>query len=134
LEAVTALVKSRKKLPAKLTRSSKIYKTIINAIQAKKGEDVVSLDLRKVNESVADFFIICSATSTTQIRAIAEHVDVKVNEVLGERPFRKEGLTISQWIIIDYVNIVVHIMQPNTRQFYRLEEMWSDADAQGYSL
>lgn len=134
MEAVTALVKSRKKLPAKLTRSSKIYKTIINAIQAKKGEEIVSLDLRKVNESVADFFIVCSATSTTQIRAIAEHVDVKVNEVLGERPFRKEGLTASQWIIIDYINIVVHIMQPNTRQFYRLEEMWSDADAHAHSL
>lgn len=134
MEAITALAKSRKKLPVKLTKSSKIYKTIISAIQAKKGEDIVSLDLRKVNESVADFFIICSATSTTQIKAIAEHVEVKVNEILGERPYKQEGFTGLQWVIIDYVNIVVHVMQPNTRQFYRLEEMWSDADAQAHSL
>lgn len=133
MEAINALAKNRKKSPVKLTKSSKIYKTIIDAIQSKKGEDILSLDLRKVNESVSDFFIICSATSTTQVKAIAEYIDVKVNEVLGERPYHKEGFASMQWIIMDYINIVVHIMQPNTRQFYRLEEMWSDAEAQAYS-
>ena len=87
----------------------------------------MSLDLRKIPEAVADFFIICEATSTTQVRAIADFVEVQVKQHCGELPYRHEGMHAAQWVLVDYVNIVVHIFHPETRKFYRLEEMWSDA-------
>ncbi len=112
---------------AKITRNSKIFKTIIQAIQDKKGEHIVSLDLRKIPEAVSDFFIICSASSTTQVKAIAEAVEDSVGTACSETPYRHEGYQASQWILVDYVNVVVHVMQNEPRQFYGLEEMWSDA-------
>lgn len=112
---------------ARLTRSSKIFKSIIHAIQEKKGEKIVSMDLRKIPEAVSDFFVICSAGSTTQVKAIADSVEEQVRKVCGENPYKHEGHQAAQWILIDYVNVVVHIMQGEPRSFYRLEEMWSDA-------
>lgn len=112
---------------AKISRSSKIFKTIIQAIQQKKGEHIISLDLRKIPEAVSDFFIICSATSSTQVKAIAESVEEKVSTACNETPYKHEGYQASQWVLVDYVNIVVHVMQHEPRQFYRLEDMWSDA-------
>lgn len=125
-----ALLANRKKKSAgasRLTRNSKIFKTIIKAIQDKKGGDIVSLDLRKIQEAVADFFIVCKAGSHTQVRAIAEHVEQQVKEKAGESPYHHEGYNKLQWVLIDYVNVVVHIMMPESRKFYKLEEMWSDA-------
>ena len=113
---------------ARLTRNSKIFKTIIQAIQEKKGENIVSLDLRQIPEAVADFFVICEANSTTQVKAIADYVEEQVQEHTGEQPFKHEGFTAQQWILVDYVNVVVHVFQPETRQFYSLEDMWSDAE------
>lgn len=124
-----ASLTNRKKSAARLTKSSKIIKTIIAAIQEKKGEHIISLDLRKINEAVADFFIICEAGSQPQIRAIADHVEHLVKEKCGEHPYHHEGFQQLQWVLIDYVNVVVHVMQPETRKFYRLEEMWSDGAA-----
>ena len=111
---------------ARITRNSKIFKTIIHAIQEKKGENIVSLDLRKINEAVADFFIICEAKSHTQIKAIADSIEAEVNKACGEQPYKQEGRQSFLWVLIDYVNIVVHIMQPESRGFYKLEEMWND--------
>jgi ribosome-associated protein len=84
------------------------------------------LDLHKVHEAVADFFIICEAKSQVQIKAIANEVEEEVRKYCGEPPYRHEGLQALKWVLIDYVNIVVHIFQPETRKFYKLEEMWSD--------
>ena len=112
---------------ARLTRNSKIFKTIIQAIQQKKGENIVSLDLHKIPEAVTDFFVICEATSTTQVKAISDFIETQVQDDCGEKPFRHEGVQTAQWIIIDYVNVVIHVMQPEARKFYKLEEMWSDA-------
>lgn len=127
MEQLASLTNRKKKSAARLTKNSKIIKTIIAAIQEKKGEHIVSLDLRKINEAVADFFIICEASNQPQIRAIAENVEDRVREKCGEAPYHHEGLQKLHWVLIDYVNVVVHIMQPETRKFYRLEEMWSDA-------
>ncbi|MGI8951941.1 MAG: ribosome silencing factor [Chitinophagaceae bacterium] len=110
----------------KLTRSSKIFKTIIKAIQDKKGENIVSLDLRKIPEAVADFFLVCEASSNIQIKAIADFIEQQVKTVCSELPYKQEGYKGLQWVLLDYVNIVVHIMQPEVRKFYQLEEMWSD--------
>lgn len=122
------MLSSRKKnTVTRLTRNSKIFKAIINAIHDKKGEKIISLDLRKIPEAVADFFIICEANNTTQLKAIADSVENEVRDNCQERPYKHEGRQALQWILIDYVNIVVHIMLPEQRKFYQLEEMWSDA-------
>lgn len=123
------LLENRKKAPAKLAKNSKLFKSIIKAIQDKKGEDIVSLDLRKIPESVADFFIICTAGSSPQCKAIADNIEYLVYENCGENPFKQEGYQSLQWILLDYVNVVIHIMQPTARQFYKLEDMWSDGEA-----
>lgn len=121
------VLKSRKKTPTRLNRSSKIFKIIIKAIQEKKGENIVSLDLRKIPEAVADFFVICEASNNNQLKAIADNVEKMVKEECDETPYKHEGRTAEQWILIDYVNIVVHVMLPEPRKFYQLEELWSDA-------
>lgn len=122
-----------RKNAGRLTRNSKIFKAIINAIQEKKGEKIISLDLRKITEAVADFFIVCEASTNTQVKAIADYVETHVKEVLGEAPYRHEGHQGAHWILIDYVNIVVHVMQPETRKFYKLEEMWSDSEGEEHN-
>lgn len=134
MEQLASLTNRKKKgLPtgqasaARLTKNSKIIKTIIAAIQEKKGSSIISLDLRKINEAVADFFIICEASSSTQIRAIADNVESCVKEKCSENPYHHEGFQQLNWVLIDYVNVVVHVMLPDTRKFYNLEEMWSDA-------
>ena len=119
----------KKKSTVRLTKNSKLIKTIINAIQEKKGENIISLDLRKVNEAVADFFIVCEASNQPQVRAIADFVEHEMKEKCDEYPYRHEGMKNLQWVLIDYVNVVVHVMLAETRKFYKLEEMWSDAVA-----
>ncbi|HUS01076.1 MAG TPA: ribosome silencing factor [Chitinophagaceae bacterium] len=126
---LTVLANRKKNSHARLTRNSKIFKTIIHAIQEKKGEKIVSLDLRKIPEAVADFFIICEATNNTQLKAIADSVEFEVKKTCGELPYKHEGRQGEQWILIDYVNVVVHVMLEEPRKFYGLEEMWSDAPA-----
>ncbi len=124
------LASPKRQRAARITRNSKIFKTIIHAIQEKKGEHIVSLDLRKIHEAVADFFILCEAKSTTQVKAIAESVEELVAKTCHELPYKQEGKQALQWVLIDYVNIVVHVMQPETRKFYRLEEMWNDGKSE----
>ena len=126
MEQLAVLTNRKKKSAVRLTRNSKIIKTIIAAIQEKKGQHIASLDLRKINEAVADFFIICEAGNQPQIRAIAENVENKVKTKCDENPYRHEGYSNLQWVLIDYINVVVHIMLPENRKFYRLEEMWND--------
>lgn len=126
MENLVTSLQARKKAPQRLTRASKIFKTLLNAVQEKKGERVVSLDLRKIDEAVADFFILCEAGSPAQIRAIADNVEARLKDDLGERPYRREdGM---QWTLVDYVNIVLHIMHPEQRQFYDIESLWEDAE------
>ncbi|HWJ27935.1 MAG TPA: ribosome silencing factor [Flavisolibacter sp.] len=121
------ILANRKKGLARLNRNSKIFKTIIRAIQDKKGENIISLDLRKIPEAVADFFIICEASNQPQIRAISDSVEEQVKKNCGESPYHYEGKQNLHWVLIDYINVVVHIMTAETRKFYKLEEMWSDA-------
>jgi ribosome-associated protein len=137
LEQPVSLTNRKKKsLPAgqagskRLTKNSKIIKTIIAAILEKKGDNVICLDLRKIEEAVADFFIICEAGSQPQIRAIAGNIEDKVKEKCDENPYHHEGYQKLQWVLIDYVNVVVHVMLPENRKFYQLEELWSDGVAE----
>ena len=133
MEQLVLLATRKKKGHNRLSKSSKIIKTIIHAIQQKKGEDIISLDLRKIPEAVADFFIICEAGNQPQIRAISDYVEEQVKKKCKEIPYRHEGMKHLQWVLIDYINVVIHIMLPETRRFYKLEEMWSDAVADEHS-
>lgn len=127
MEPLSLLSIQKKSSATKLNKSSRLFKTIIKAIQEKKGENIVSLDLRKIHEAVADFFIICEAGNPQQIRAIGEFVEEEVKKNCDELAYKHEGYQALQWVLIDYVNIVVHIMLTGSRKFYQLEEMWSDA-------
>ncbi len=127
LNNLTLLEKRKKSTIARITRNSKLFKTIIRAIEEKKGERIISLDLKKIPEAVTDFFIICEANNPIQLKAIGDFVEEEVKKKCGESPYKHEGRQGEQWILIDYVNIVVHIMLPEPRRFYKLEEMWSDA-------
>jgi ribosome-associated protein len=122
------LLETRKRQTVtRITRNSKLFKTIIHAIQEKKGGKIVSLDLKKISEAVTDFFIICEASNPIQLKAIADFVEEEVKKKCGENPYKHEGRQGEQWILIDYVNVVVHVMLEEPRKFYKLEEMWNDA-------
>lgn len=134
MEHLTALKNRPKSSTPQITRNAKIFKTIIKAIQDKKGENIISMDLRKIHEATTDFFIICEANNTTQLKAIADNVEYEVKTNCSEWAYKSEGKTAAQWLLIDYINIVVHIMHPESRNFYRLEEMWSDEDTKMHDL
>lgn len=127
LNNLILLDKRKRQTVKRISRNSKLFKTIIHAIQEKKGENIVSLDLKKIQEAVTDFFIICEASNPTQLKAIADFVEEEVKKKCEESPYKHEGRQGEQWILIDYVNVVVHIMLPEPRKFYKLEEMWNDA-------
>ena len=126
MEKIISSLKSRTKSEVRLNRNSRLFKTIIKAIQDKKGENIVSLDLRKIDEAVSDFFILCEAQSNIQINAIASNVEEEVRLACEEKPFHTE--TGPLWTLVDYVNIVVHVFQREERKFYDLEGLWMDAE------
>ena len=104
-----------------------LIEKIIEAIQDTKGEDIKLLDLTKIENSAADYFIICSANSNTQVNAIAGNIEKKVRNELKNRPWHGEGTENAMWILVDYISVVVHIFQKHLREFYDLEDLWSDA-------
>ena len=110
----------------------KLTGTIIRAIQDKKGKNIVSLDLSKIDGAICSCFIVCNADSTTQVAAIAAGIEEQVSETLGEKVWRVEGQQNALWIAMDYVDVVVHIFQTELREFYKLEELWADAPATRY--
>ena len=110
----------------------KLIETIVNAIQDKKGKDIVSLDLSGFDGAICSHFVVCNADSTTQVAAISDSIEEKVHEVLGEWPWRVEGKQTGLWVAMDYVDVVVHIFQSELREFYRLEELWADAPIKKY--
>jgi ribosome-associated protein len=105
---------------------------IIESIQEIKGRNIVKLDLRRLNESPADVFIICEGTSTTQVKAISDNVQRRVRERMNVAPSNVEGERNALWICIDYFNIVVHVFHPEARIFYELEDLWGDATITEY--
>ncbi|MCG8578096.1 MAG: ribosome silencing factor [Flavobacteriales bacterium] len=104
--------------------------SIIDGIQDIKGKDIVVLDLSHLPNAVTDYFIICSGDSNTQVEGICNSVLKKTSKELKEKPWHKEGMNNSEWILLDYVNVVVHIFYRNIREFYNLEDLWADAQRQ----
>jgi ribosome-associated protein len=101
-------------------------------IQEKKGNEIVRLDLRNIHSSVADYFVVCHAESSTQVKAIANSVEEEVFKAYGQDPYRKEGLQNAEWILLDYVDVVVHIFKTDKREFYGIEDLWGDAEIKFY--
>lgn len=105
----------------------KLNDLIIDAIQDIKGKKIVKLDLRHIDDAPADFFIICQGDSTTQIKAISLNIEKRCREELGLKSVHVEGLLGAKWVLVDFFNTVVHVFYPETREFYDLEDLWSDA-------
>lgn len=125
LDKTTTDSKAAVKRSPRLNTNSKLYKTIIKAIEDKKGEKIVTLDLRKIDEAVSDYFIICEAQSNTQISAIAANIEKEVNESCDEKAYHTQYG--QHWTLLDYVNVVVHVFDREQRKFYDIEGLWADA-------
>jgi ribosome-associated protein len=100
----------------------------VRGLQDRKGMDIVVLNLKELKNAVADYFIICSASSDTQLDALARSVEEEVEKVTGQAPWQSEGRTNREWVLLDYVDVVVHVFLRDRRQFYALEELWGDAE------
>jgi ribosome-associated protein len=108
--------------------SEKLSEAIVLGMQEKKGFDIVVMDLRKVKNAVADFFVICSGNSDKQLDAISESIDEFVFKKVKENPWHSEGKHNKEWMLLDYINVVAHVFKKEKRKFYALEKLWGDAE------
>ena len=108
--------------------SEKLSDAVVKGMQEKKATNIVVMDLRKVKNAVADFFIVCSGSSDKQIDAIADSIDEFVFKALKENPWHVEGKDNKEWMLLDYIDVVAHIFRKDRREFYALERLWGDAD------
>ncbi|ACT96241.1 MULTISPECIES: ribosome silencing factor [Dyadobacter] len=108
--------------------SKDLTELVVKGMTEKKGLDIAILDLRKVKNSITDFFVICSGNSDTQIDALANSVEEEVYKISKTEPWQKEGKANGEWILIDYVDVVAHIFNKERRKHYDLEELWGDAE------
>ncbi|MGE4586810.1 MAG: ribosome silencing factor [Mangrovibacterium sp.] len=104
-----------------------LLSAIIEGIERKKGLDIVKIDLSKINHSVCNYFIICHGNSSTHVEAIARSVEDTVEELAGEKAWHRDGYQNAIWILLDYSDVIVHIFQHETRNFYDIENLWADA-------
>lgn len=110
----------------------KIADLVVKTAQDKKGKDILLLDLRKIPNSISDFFVICHGTNRVQVEAIMKAIEEAVFKKAGIHAWHKEGVQNAEWILLDYVDVVVHIFQQNQRIFYHLEDLWGDAKITKY--
>lgn len=108
--------------------AEELVATIVAAMDSLKGKEIVTLDLRETGTTVTDYFVICHASSKTQVDAIAEKVIDEVREKNGVKPYHIEGRDNTEWILIDFVDVVVHVFLQSMRKYYQLEELWADAE------
>jgi ribosome-associated protein len=108
--------------------SDTLAEVAVRGLQDRKGQDIVVMNLKELKNAVADYFIICSASSDTQLDALARSVEEEVEKVTGQAPWQSEGRTNREWVLLDYVDVVVHVFLRDRRQFYALEELWGDAE------
>lgn len=110
-----------------VSKNNQLITHIVEGIENVKGDDIQLLDLRNIENSVCDYFIICTGSSSTQVDAIVNSIQKHVSKKIKDKPWHVEGHHGSQWVLMDYVNTVVHIFQAQTREFYDLEGLWGDA-------
>jgi ribosome-associated protein len=107
-----------------------LLRNVVKGIFEKKGHDVLKIDLRKLENRIADYFVICHGTSVTQVDSICDSVEDTVRRETGEKPLHVEGLENCYWVLIDYGNVIVHIFLEHYRNFYSLESLWADAEVE----
>lgn len=111
----------------KETNNDQLIAQIIKGIEEVKGNDINILDLREIENTVCDYFIICNGSSNTQVNAIVNSVQKSVSKALKDKPWHIEGSENAEWVLMDYVNVVVHVFQKHIREFYDIESLWGDA-------
>ena len=111
----------------KIVNNDLLIAQIIKGIEEVKGQDITILDLRDIENTVCDYFVICNGTSNTQVNAILSSVQKTVSKSLKDKPWNIEGSDNAEWVLMDYVNVVVHIFQKHIREVYNIEELWGDA-------
>ncbi|MFA6367371.1 MAG: ribosome silencing factor [Bacteroidales bacterium] len=114
-----------KKIENKL--SQMMLEIAIKGIQNKKGKNITTIDLRNIEGSLFDYYIICTGNSPSHVDSISESVDSEIKNSTGLNPKRVEGLQNCQWVLLDYFDVIIHVMLEETRDFYRIEQMWKDA-------
>ncbi|TXE07123.1 ribosome silencing factor [Seonamhaeicola algicola] len=107
--------------------ADQLISVILSGIEDVKGKEINILDLREIENTVCDYFIICEGTSNTQVNAIVNSVQKKVSKELKDKPWHVEGEDNAEWVLIDYVNVVVHVFQKHVREYYDIESLWGDA-------
>lgn len=112
--------------------SQELTNLIIEGMLQRKGRNITRLDFSGLHNAMCNFFVICHGTSRTQVEAIADSVDEIVKKSTGIDPWHREGYENAEWILLDYIDVVVHVFQERTRKFYRLEELWADANVKHY--
>ncbi len=116
----------------KQSNSEKLTQSIVHGIQGKKGQDIISMNLSNLTNSVSNYFVVCHGNTKVQVEAIADAVEENVRNKIGDKPWHKEGFENAEWILLDYVDVVVHIFQESSRTFYNLEKLWADAEIKEY--
>jgi len=119
-------LKAEAKKVLQKTDTKALLNLIIDSIDDKKAEGITSIDLREITEAIADYFVVCHADNMPQVRAIAENVMYRLKTEMNEVAFHSEGLNNLEWVLIDYFDIVVHVFYKEKREFYNIEELWSD--------
>jgi len=109
------------------TNADQLITTILSGIEDVKGKEITILDFRDIENTVCDYFIICEGTSNTQVNAIVNSIQKKVSKEIKDNPWHVEGSDNAEWVLIDYVNVVVHVFQKHIRQYYDIESLWGDA-------
>jgi len=107
--------------------ADQLITTIISGIEDVKGKEIILLDLREIENTVCDYFIICEGTSNTQVNAIVSSIQKQVSKTTKDKPWHIEGTDNAEWILMDYVNVVVHVFQKHIREYYDIESLWGDA-------
>lgn len=108
--------------------SEQLVKAVVDGMQELKAQEITTIDLRNIPTAICDFFVVCHGTSNTQVESIAESVGMEAYKQLNDRPLHVEGAQAAEWILMDYVDVVVHVFQETSRRFYNLEGLWADAE------
>jgi ribosome-associated protein len=107
--------------------AEQLVDAVVHGMEEVKGHDIVVMDLRQIPNALSDFFVVCHGTSNTQVQAIADSVEKETYRILQDEPAHREGARNATWILMDYVNVIVHIFSKDARDFYELEDLWADA-------
>ncbi len=122
----------KKKAKKKQASASTLVRYAVKGIEEKKGNEIVCINLKKIPNNICDYFVICEGNSRTQVQAIAGSVEEFVEKNTDSRPWHVEGLENGEWVLLDYVDVAIHIFQPEARSHYNLENMWADAEVRKF--